>query len=99
MEAARDELENKIAYENFTSKKIEEDALRFWLMRFRKLDVKRKEHRQIKLEVTFNFKEDTVQASVEKEQTGSDMKSNAAPTALQQSLKGFCFPFSSPIPY
>ena len=102
LEAARDELENKIAYENLTSKKIEEDALRFWLMRFRKLDVKRKEHRQMlvdtfvnaiflyddKLEITFNFKEDTVQAtfgdlqaSVQKEQTGSDMKSNAAPIA------------------
>ena len=106
LEAARDELENKIAYENLTSKKIEEDALRFWLMRFRKLDVKRKEHRQMlvdtfvnaiflyddKLEITFNFKEDTVQAtfgdlqaSVQKEQTGSDMKSNAAPKPFSES--------------
>ena len=43
-----------------------------------------------KLEITFNFKEDTVQAtfgdlqaSVEKEQTGSDMKSNAALKLLE----------------
>ena len=46
-----------------------------------------------KLEITFNFKEDTVQAtfgdlqaSVEKEQTGSDMKSNAAPKKIRTSF-------------
>ena len=48
--------------------------------------------RKAKLEITFNFKEDTVQAtfgdlqaSVQKEQTGSDMKSNAAPKPFSES--------------
>ena len=73
LEATRDDLENKIALEKLSKPRISEDFMRFWLCRFRKLDVKQKSHRKMlidtfinavflyddKLVITFNFKEGT----------------------------------------
>lgn len=73
LEATRDDLENKIALEKLSKPRISEDFIRFWLCRFRKLDVKQKSHRKMlidmfinavflyddKLVITFNFKEGT----------------------------------------
>lgn len=73
LEAARDEAEARIACEKMASPKISEDFMRFWLHRFRKLDVQQQNHRQMlvdsfintiylyddKIVITFNYKEGT----------------------------------------
>ena len=73
LEAAKDELENMIACEKLAKPKITEEQMMFWLHRFRKLDVSKKEHRQMlidtfinaiflyddKMVITFNYKEGT----------------------------------------
>lgn len=47
LENTRDELENKIVLEKLAKPKINAELMTFWLHRFRKLDVAKKEHRQI----------------------------------------------------
>lgn len=73
LEAARDELENKIAAEKLAKPRITEEQLRFFLDRFRKLDVRQLSHRRMlidtfinavflyddKLVLTYNFREGT----------------------------------------
>ena len=73
LEAAKDELENMIACEKLAKPKITEEQMTFWLHRFRKLDVSKKEHRQMlidtfvnaiylyddKMLITFNYKDGT----------------------------------------
>ncbi len=73
LENTRDELENKIALEKLAKPKISAEFMTFWLHRFRKLDVTKKEHRQMlidafinaiflyddKVLITFNYKEGT----------------------------------------
>jgi len=73
LEAARDEAEARLACEKMASPKISEDFMRFWLHRFRKLDVQQQNHRQMlidsfintiflyddKIVITFNYKEGT----------------------------------------
>ena len=73
LEATKDELENMIACEKLAKPKITEDQMMFWLHRFRKLDVSKKEHRQMlidtfvnaiylyddKMLITFNYKDGT----------------------------------------
>lgn len=73
LEAAKDELENMIACEKLAKPKITEEQMMFWLHRFRKLDVSKKEHRQMlidtfvnaiylyddKMLIAFNYKEGT----------------------------------------
>ena len=73
LEAAKDELENMIACEKLAKPKITEEQMMFWLHRFRKLDVSKKEHRQMlidtfvnaiylyddKMLITFNYKDGT----------------------------------------
>lgn len=73
LESARDELENKIACEKLAKPKVSAEFMTFWLHRFRKLDVTKREHRQMlidafinaiflyddKLLITFNYKEGT----------------------------------------
>lgn len=44
LENAKDDLETKIANEKIEKPKVEPDFLRFWLKRFRKLDVTKLEH-------------------------------------------------------
>ena len=73
LEATRDELENKIAVEKLAKPRITEEQLRFFLDRFRKLDVRQLSHRRMlidtfinavflyddKLVLTYNFREGT----------------------------------------
>ena len=71
LEATKEDLEKKIACEKLEKPRISEDFLRFWLCRFRKLDVTQKSHRKMlidtfvnaiflyddKVVITFNFRE------------------------------------------
>ena len=71
MEAARDEIESRIAYEKLATPKISTEFMTFWLRRFRKLDVTQQSHRKMlidtfvnaiylyddKIVITFNYKE------------------------------------------
>ena len=73
LEASRDELENKIAVEKLAKPRITEEQLRFFLERFRKMDVTRKSQRKMlidtfvnaiflyddKMVLTYNFHEST----------------------------------------
>ena len=73
LEAIRDELENKIAAKKLAKPRITEEQLRFFLDRFRKLDVRQLSHRRMlidtfvnavflyddKLVLTYNFREGT----------------------------------------
>ena len=73
LEAAKEELENRISLEKLEKPQISEEFMRFWLHRFRKLDMAKKEHRQMlidvfinaiflyddKMLITFNYKEGT----------------------------------------
>ncbi len=73
LEAAKEELETKIACEKLAKPKISAEFMTFWLHRFRKLDVRQKSHRKLlidtfinaifiyddKMVITFNHKEGT----------------------------------------
>ncbi len=73
LEAAKEELETKIACEKLAKPKISAEFMTFWLHRFRKLDVTQKSHRKMlidtfinaiylyddKMLLTFNFKDGT----------------------------------------
>ena len=73
LEAAKEELETKIACEKLAKPKISAEFMTFWLHRFRKLDVQQKSHRKMlidtfinaiflyddKMVITFNYKEGT----------------------------------------
>ena len=73
LEASKEDLEKKIANEKLEKPRIPAEFVTFWLERFRKLDVRKKEHRQMlidsfinaiylyddKLVITFNYKDGT----------------------------------------
>lgn len=73
LEQAQDELEIRIANEKLTKPKLDAEFITFWLHRFRKLDVSKKEHRKVlidtfinaiylfddKVVLTFNYKDGT----------------------------------------
>ena len=73
LEETKRELEARIAEEKLAKPKIKEEFIRFWLMRFRKLDMSLKDQRQAlvdtfinsiylyddKVLITFNYKEGT----------------------------------------
>lgn len=73
LEAAKEELETRIACEKLAKPKISAEFMTFWLHRFRKLDVRQKSHRKMlidtfinaiflyddKMVITFNYKEGT----------------------------------------
>ena len=73
LEMQKKELEAKIAEERLAKPKLSEDFVRFWLTRFRKLDLSQREQRQAlidtfinaiylyddKMLITFNYKEGT----------------------------------------
>ena len=73
LEAAKEELETRIACEKLAKPKISAEFMTFWLHRFRKLDVRQKSHRKTlidtfvnaiflyddKMVITFNYKEGT----------------------------------------
>ena len=71
-EAAKDELENRIALEKLEKPKLPEEIVRYWLQRFRSLDTSSMAHKKLlidvflnkaylfndKVVITFNYKED-----------------------------------------
>ena len=71
LEASKEDLETRIANEKLEKPRIPPEFVTFWLERFRKLDVRKKEHRQVlidsfinaiylyddKLVITFNYKD------------------------------------------
>ena len=73
LETSKEELENRIANEKLKKPRVPAEFITFWLERFRKLDVTKREHRQMlidsfinaiylyddKLVVTFNYKDGT----------------------------------------
>ena len=73
MENAKEELENRIALEKLEKPQISEAFIRYWFYSLRKLDMSKKEHRQMLIDgfinaiflyddrmlITFNYKEDT----------------------------------------
>ena len=73
LEAAKEELETKIACEKLAKPKVSAEFMTFWLHRFRKLDVRQKSHRKMlidtfinaiflyddKMVITFNYKDGT----------------------------------------
>ena len=73
LEETKRELEARIAEEKLAKPKVTEEFIRFWLMRFRKLDMSLKDQRQAlvdtfinsiylyddKVLITFNYKEGT----------------------------------------
>ena len=73
LEAAKEELETKIACEKLAKPKVSAEFMMFWLQRFRKLDVRQKSHRKMlidtfvnaiflyddKMVITFNYKDGT----------------------------------------
>ncbi len=73
LESAKEELENRIALEKLEKPQISEAFIRYWFYSLRKLDMSKKEHRQMlidgfinaiflyddKMLITFNYKEDT----------------------------------------
>ena len=73
LEARRDDLETKLACEKLARPKVSAEFMTFWLHRFRKLDVRQKEHRKMlidtfinaiflyddRLVLTFNYNEGT----------------------------------------
>lgn len=54
LEAARDDLENKIALEKLAKPRISEEFVRFFLERFRNLDLSKLEHQKMLIEVFLN---------------------------------------------
>ncbi len=73
MEASRDNLEAQIALEKMAKPRITEEQVRYYLKRFRKLDMAKLEHRKIlvgiflnavyiyndHMDIAFNYKEGT----------------------------------------
>ena len=73
LEETKRELEARIAEEKLAKPKVTEDFIRFWLLRFRKLNMNQKDQRQAlvdtfinaiylyddKVLITFNYKEGT----------------------------------------
>lgn len=90
-EARRDDLEAKLACEKLAKPKVSAEFMIFWLHRFRKLDVRRKEHRKMlidtfinaiflyddKLVITFNYKEGTKTITFEDLQDAINNKSGS----------------------
>ena len=80
LEETKRELEARIAEEKLAKPKVTEDFIRFWLLRFRKLNMNQKDQRQAlvdtfinsiylyddKVLITFNYKESTQTIPFEK---------------------------------
>lgn len=54
LEAQKEDLEIRIANEKITAPRFTEDFLRFYLLRFRKLDMKLQDHRRILIDTFIN---------------------------------------------
>ena len=92
LESKKDDLEIKIASENLIRPKVSAEFVRFWLHRFRKLDVRQQSHRKMlidafvnalylyddKIILTFNYKDGTKTITFA-DITGSDLDCSGAP--------------------
>ena len=95
LEAAKEELENRITLEKLEKPQMSEEFMRFWLHGFRKLDMARTEHRQMLIDVfinaiflydnkmllTFNYKDGS------KTVTFADVKETAEKAAFGSDLE------------
>ena len=92
LEANKDDLEIKIASENLIRPKVSAEFVRFWLHRFRKLDVRQQSHRKMlidafvnsmylyddKIIITFNYKDGSKTITFD-DIKGSDLDCTGAP--------------------
>ena len=86
LEAAKEELEIKIANEKIAKPRISPEFVTFWLHKFRKLDVRQQSHRKMLIDTfTFNYKDGTRTITLDdvkeavKNNTGSDLDCRGAP--------------------
>jgi hypothetical protein len=93
LEAARDEIESRIACEKLATPKISAEFMTFWLHRFRKLDVTQQSHRKMLIDTfvnaifiyndriifTFNYKSDA-KTVLFSELNSSDITSGVRPS-------------------
>ena len=96
LEANKEDLEIKIASEKLVSPKLDAEFVKFWLHRFRKLDVRQQSHRKMlidtfinaiylyddKIIITFNYKDTTTTITFE-DVKGSDLDCSGAPPEYQ----------------
>ena len=92
LESNKEDLEIKIASENLIRPKVSAEFVRFWLHRFRKLDVRQQSHRKMlidafvnalylyddKILLTFNYKDGTKTITFD-DIKGSDLDCTGAP--------------------
>ena len=96
LEAAKEDLEIKIASENLIRPKVSAEFVTFWLHRFCKLDVRQQSHRKMLIDtfinaiylyddkaiITFNYKDGTKTITFD-EIKGSDLDCPGAPNTLK----------------
>ena len=103
LEETKRELEARIAEEKLAKPKVTEEFIRFWLLRFRKLDMSLKDQRQAiylyddKVLITFNYKEGTETVTfgeAVKAEKSSDMSAQekARETFAKRERAGRCQP-------
>lgn len=92
LEAAKEDLEIKIANEKLAKPKVSAEFMTFWLHRFRKLDVRQQSHRKMlidtfinaiylyddKMLITFNYKDGTKTITFDDVKTALDKKNNGS---------------------
>jgi Site-specific recombinases, DNA invertase Pin homologs len=102
LEANKDNLEIKIASENLIRPKVSAEFVRFWLHRFRKLDVRQQSHRKMlidafvnsmylyddKIIITFNYKDGAKTITFD-DIKGSDLDCPGAPPKSQIQTKDY----------
>ena len=100
LEAQKEELEIRIANEKITAPRFTEDFLRFYLLRFRKLDMKLRDHRKMlidtfvnaiylyddKIVLTFNYHDGTKTITFD---DVSDLESSVVPNPESLNYQGF----------
>ena len=106
LESNKEDLEIKIASENLIRPKVSAEFVRFWLYRFRKLDVQQQSHRKMlidafvnalylyddKILLTFNYKDGTKTITFD-DIKGSDLDCTGAPKSryLNQQYEKYCW--------
>ncbi len=92
LEAAKDDLEIKIANEKLAKPRISQEFVTFWLHKFRKLDITRQSHRKMlidtfinaifvyddKLVITFNYKDGTRTVTLEDVNTAATQEKSGS---------------------
>lgn len=109
LESLKEELEQKIALEKLEKPRISEAFMRFWLLKFRKLDTRQQSHRKMlidtfvnavflyddKLVLTFNFKDGTRTMNLDDLEAASrDGKKDAGGSDMDEATPHFTKPAS-----